>query len=147
MTERLSDVEQADRLGRRRARMLPVLAIFFLIQQTAFFSNPPAERAVDHVRIGAWVVMSAAILFALYTGGSWFRSAPVRAMLNDEATRANRAVAMQWGFSAAIVAGILIYVYQGVAQFTTREAIHLIVSAGLVAALIRFGMLERRAHA
>lgn len=147
MTERLSDVEQADRLGRRRARMLPVLAIFFLIQQTAFFSNPPAERAVDHVRIGAWVVMSAAILFALYTGGSWFRSAPVRAMLNDEATRANRAVAMQWGFSAAIVAGILIYVFQGVAQFTTREAIHLIVTAGLVAALIRFGMLERRAHA
>ena len=127
--------------------MLPVLAIFFLSQQAAFFSNPPAERAVDHVRIGAWVVMSAAILFALYTGGAWFRSPAVRAMLNDEPTRANRANAMQWGFIAATVTGMLVYVFQGVTHLTTREAIHLIVSAGLVAALIRFGMLERRAHA
>ena len=143
----LSDVEQADRLGRRRARMLPVLAIFFLSQQAAFFANPPAERAVDHVRIGAWVLMSAVILLVLYTGGSWFRSPAVRAMLNDEASRAHRASAMQWGFIAAIVAGMAIYVFQGVTHFTTREAIHLFVSAGLVSALIRFGMLERRAHA
>jgi hypothetical protein len=143
----LSDVEQADRLGRRRARMLPVLAIFFLIQQAAFFSNPPAERAVDHVRIGAWVAMSAAILLALHTGGALFRSPAVRAMLNDEPTRANRAAATHWGFIAAMVAGMLVYVFQGVTHFTTREAIHLIVSAGLVAALLRFGMLERRAHA
>ena len=91
--------------------------------------------------------MSAAILFALYTGGAWFRSPAVRAMLNDEPTRAHRANAMQWGFIAATVAGMLVYVFQGVAQFTTREVIHLIVSAGLVAALVRFGMLERRAHA
>jgi hypothetical protein len=147
MTAQLSDVEQAERLGRRRARMLPVLAVFFLIQQAAFFANPPAERAVDHVRIGAWVVMSAAILLALQTGGALFRSPAVRAMLNDEPTRANRSAAMHWGFIAAIVAGIAIYVFQGVAQFTVRETIHLIVSAGLVTALMRFGMLERRAHA
>jgi hypothetical protein len=144
---KMSDVEQAERLGRRRARMLPVLAVFFLTQQVAFFSNPPAERAVDHVRIGAWVVMSAAILFALHTGGALFRSPAVRAMLNDEPTRANRAAAMHWGFVAAMVAGIAVYVVQGAVQLTTREAIHLIVSAGLVAALMRFGMLERRAHA
>ena len=143
----LSDVEQADRLGRRRARILPVLAIFFLTQQVAFFSNPPAERAVDHVRIGAWVVMSAAILFALITGGALLRSPAVRAMLNDEPTRANRAAAMQWGFIATMVMGMIIYVFQGVTHISTREAIHLIVSAGLVAALMCFGMLERRAHA
>ena len=143
----LSDVEQAERLGRRRARMLPVLAIFFLMQQTAFFANPPGERGVDHVRIGAWVVMTAVILLALQTGGGFFRSKQVRALLNDEPTRANRAAAMQWGFLAASIAGIVIYVIQGAAHFTAREAIHLIVSAGIVAALIRFGMLERRAHA
>lgn len=146
MTDNLSDVEQAERLGRRRARMLPMLAVFFLVQQAAFFSNPPAERAVDHVRIGAWVLMSAAILMAIHTGGALFRSPAVRALLNDEPTRANRAVAMHWGFVAAILAGMIIYVFQGAVQFTTREAIHLIVSAGLVAALLRFGMLERRAH-
>jgi hypothetical protein len=143
----LSDVDQAERLGRRRARMVPVLAIFFLSQQAAFFADPPTERMVDHVRIGAWVLMSAVLLLALYTGGSWFRSPRVRALLNDEPTRANRATAMQWGFIAAIVAAMAVYVFQGVAHLTTREAIHLIVSAGMVAALVRFGMLERRAHA
>jgi hypothetical protein len=30
---------------------------------------------------------------------------------------------------------------------TVREAIHLIVSAGVVVALIRFGLLERRDYA
>ena len=143
----LSDVEQAERLGRRRARVLPVMGIFFLTQQAAFFANPPGERGVDHVRIGAWVLMTAVLLYALCTGGAWFQSREVRAMLNDEPTRANRALALEWGFIAALLAAMAVYVFQGVTHFTTREAIHLIVSAGMVAALVRFGMLERRAHA
>ena len=108
-----ADVATADRLGRRRARVL----------------------------------LSAVLLFVLHTGGGLFRSPEVRAMLNDEPTRANRASAMHWGFMAAMIAAIVLYVVQGVSQFTVREVIHLIVSAGVVAALIRFGMLERRAHA
>ena len=75
--------ETAERLGRRRARLVPMLALVFLIQQMAFFANPPAEPAVDHVRIGAWVVMTAALVLFLNTGGGWFRSTAVRAMLDD----------------------------------------------------------------
>ena len=147
MTEQSSDADLVDRLGRRRARMLPVLGMFFLFQQFAFFTNPPADRGVDHVRIGAWVLMTAVILFVLNSGGFWFRPARVRAMLDDELTRANRASAMHWGFNAAVLAGVVIYVVQAAAQFTTRETIHLIVSAGIIAALMRFGLLERRAYA
>lgn len=147
MTVPSTDAELADRLGRFRARMFPVLAMMFLLQQAAFFSNPPAERAVDHVRIGAWVAMTAVILFVLNSRGFWFRSAKVRALIDDEVTRANRTSAMHWGFVAAMLAGIVVYVVQGVAQFTAREAIHLIVSAGIVMALMRFGLLERRAYA
>ena len=110
MTDQSSDADLVDRLGRRRARMLPVLGMFFLFQQFAFFTNPPAERGVDHVRIGAWVLMTAVILFVLNSGGFWFRPARVRAMLDDEITRANRASAMHWGFLAAILAGVVIYV-------------------------------------
>ena len=142
-----SDADLADRLGRFCARMFPVVAVMFLIQQMAFFSNPPAERAVDHVRIGAWVVMTAVILFVLNSRGFWFRPAKVRAMIDDEVTRANRTSAMHWGFVAAMLAGIVVYVAQGVTQFTAREAIHLIVSAGIVMALMRFGLLERRSYA
>ena len=147
MTTTNSNADLADRLGRFRARMFPVLAIMFLIQQMAYFSNPPAERAVDHVRIGAWVAMTAVILFVLNSRGFWFRPAKVRAMIDDEVTRANRTSAMHWGFVAAMLAGIVVYVLQGVMQLTAREAIHLIVSAGIVMALMRFGLLERRSYA
>lgn len=142
-----ADIDTADQLGRRRARMLPVLAMFFLIQQTAFFSNPPGERAVDHVRIGAWVVLTAVILATLATGGWWFRSPAIRAALDDERTRANRASAMQWGFISTVVTAIVIYATLGVTEFTTRESIHLLVSAGIVSALFRFGRLERKDYA
>ncbi len=147
MSTTQSDAELADQLSRRRARMLPVLGLFFIMQQSAFWSNPPAERAVDHVRIGAWVLLTGVILFTLCTNGFWFRSAKVRAMIDDELTRANRTSAMHWGFVAAMLAGIVVYVVQGVTQFTAREVIHLIVSAGIVMALVRFGLLERRGYA
>ena len=53
-----SDIETADRLSRRRARMLPVLAIVFLTQQAAYFAGPDTGmRAVDQVKIGAWLVL------------------------------------------------------------------------------------------
>jgi len=147
MTTTQSDAELADQLSRRRARMLPVLGLFFIMQQSAFWSNPPVERVVDHVRIGAWVVLTGVILFTLSTNGFWLRPAKVRAMIDDELTRANRTSAMQWGFVAAMLAGMLVYVVEGVTQFTAREVIHLIVSAGIVIALMRFGLLERRGYA
>lgn len=141
------DITTADNLGRRRARMLPVVAMFFLIQQASFFANPPAARAVDHVRIGAWVMLTAAILLILNSKSFWFRSAAVRAALDDERTRANRASAMHWGFVAITIAAMIVYATLGVTDFTARESIHLIVSGGIVTALMRFAFLERRDYA
>lgn len=138
--------EQAERLSRRRARLFPILAIFYLVQQLAFFSSPPGERGVDHVRIGAWVAMSLVLLLALMTGGSWLRGKEVRAILNDEVSRAHRADALGVGFVAATLTGIALYLLLPLGPVTTREAIHLIVSIGIFGALLRFGMLERRAH-
>ena len=84
------------------------------------------------------------IVLMLQTGGSWFRSPAVRAALDDEPTRANRASAFHWGFMAAVLSGMTIYSLLGVAPMTAREAIHLVVSAGIIVALLRFGFLERR---
>jgi ABC-type Fe3+ transport system permease subunit len=138
--------EQADRLSRRRARMLPVLAVFYLGQQLTYFSSPPGDRLVDHFKIGAWVVMSVVLLAALVTGGFWLRKPEVRAMLNDELSRSHRADALGTGFVLAMLAGIILYVVGTAVRMTDRDVIHVIVSAGIGAALIRFGMLERRAH-
>ena len=99
--------ERADYLSRRRARMLPFLAIIYFTQQASFLSalGDGTHRDVDHFKIGAWVVLSLVLLAAL---AAYF-----------------------------------------IAQFqplTVGETAHLVLTFGLGAALIRFGLLERRAH-
>jgi hypothetical protein len=138
--------QEADRLSRRRARLLPMLAIIYVAQQASFFASPIGDRTVDHFKIGAWVVLSAVLLAALVTGGFWMRRPELRAMLNDESSRAHRADALGTGFVVAMATGILLYVLNTFSPMTSREVIHLVVSFGIAAALVRFGFLERRAH-
>lgn len=143
-----SDVEHADRLGRQRARMLPFLAIIFLTQQASFFTariEDPA-RAVDHVKIGAWLVLSVVLLLMLITGGAWIRRRSVRALLDDEVTRANRTAAMRLGFITAMFGGVALYVVTLFEAVGGRDAIHIVMTIGISTALLRFGFLERRAH-
>jgi hypothetical protein len=141
-----SDVETADRLSRRRARIIPVLAVIFLAGQAAYFSQDRAERLVDQVKIGAWLIWVIVLLALLETGGGFIHSKKVRALINDETTRANRQRAYVIGFWTAMGAGIGLYVVAMFEQVTSREAIHLIVTAAIAGALLMFGLLERRAH-
>src|SRR5690348_14822094 len=126
-----ANAELAERLNRRRARMLPILALFVLIQQAAYFTSADGQRPVDMVRNTGWMMLVAVILAGLLTGGFWLRSREVRALMNDEVTRANRDNAVTWGFAAAILAGIGLYAIEAFAPdgTTAREAIHVIVSA------------------
>jgi len=145
MTTR-SAAEQADHLSRRRARVLPVLAILYLSQQASFFADAGSgDRPVDHVKVGAWVVLSLVLLAALATKGFWLHRREVRDMIDDETTRAHRSEALGWGFIIAILGAIALYFVSMFEPLGAREAIHVIVSLGLAAALVRFGMLERRA--
>jgi cytochrome bd-type quinol oxidase subunit 2 len=138
--------DKAERLSRRRARILPALAILLIVQQGSFFSDNPAGRAVDHVKISAWLVLSAVILLALWTGGAWLQSKEVRELLNDEGTRANRAQAFRAAFLASMLGCIFLYFLTMFAEVTGREAIHIVLTIGLSAALLSFAILERRAH-
>ena len=144
-------VDTADRLSRRRARMLPVLAMFLLIQQATFLNRPGAvdlvhARTVDQVHFGAWAVLTLMLLAALATGGFWFRPHQLRVLLNDEQTRAHRREAMSTGFVVSALTGVVLYVVASIEPVGAHLAINLIVAFGLAAALIRFGALERRAH-
>ncbi len=142
-----SDIETADRLSRIRARMMLALAAIFVTQQGAYLMArvEGGARTVDHVKTGAWLVLSIVLLLLLATGGAWLRPRNVRALMEDEVTRANRAEAFRLGFLATMIAGILLYVVTLFEPVAGRDAIHILMSIGLVAALIRFGMLERRA--
>jgi hypothetical protein len=143
----LSDVEYADRLSRRRARMLPFLAIVFLAGQAIYFSGPEMPtRTVDQVKVSAWLVWAVVLLFLLASGGGLFRGRKVRALMDDESTIANRHRAYSMGFWTAVGAAVGLYVVTMFESVSGREAIHIILTMAVAGALLMFGMLERRAH-
>lgn len=143
-----TDAERADFLSRRRARTLPALAIIYFIQQTTYFRSTAAAqpRDVDHVWIGAWVVLSLLMLAGLTTKGFWLQPQAVRDLIDDESTRANRLEGIRIGFLIAVLTAIALYFIDQFEPMTAREAIHIVLSLGLGAAIFRFGMLERHAH-
>ena len=140
--------EKADYLSRRRARILPFLAIIYFTQQVSFLSalGDGPSRDADHFKIGAWVVLSLVLLAALATKGFWLQPRAVRDLIDDEGTRANRLDAMRIGFLFACCTALAAYFIAQFQPLTVGEAAHLVLTFGLGAALIRFGMLERRAH-
>ncbi len=141
-----SDAAKAERLSGRRARALPILAILFIGQQATFFAGfGQGDRTVDRVQVGAWLALSIVLLLALTTGGGWIYSRAVRDLANDEATRAHRDDAFRIGFLASMAGCIVLYVLALIEPLTGREAVHLVMTIGIAAALLRFGMLERRA--
>lgn len=139
--------EQAERLSMRRARALPALGVIFLAQQASFLSMPEqAARPVDHLKIGAWLLLTVVLLAGLATGGAWFRPRAVRELLNDESTRSHRQSGYVYGFWAAMATAIALYVVDMFEPVSGRDAVHIIVTAAIAVAFITFGRLERRAH-
>src|SRR4029078_1038042 len=143
----VSVADKAEFLSRRRARMLPALAVIFLSQQATFFSQMTGAEHVsaEKAKISAWLVLSVVLLFGLATKGFWLEPKEVRDLVDDENTRANRNEAMRWGFLFAMGSAIAVYVLTMFEAVTGREAVHIVLSFGIAAALLRWGALERRA--
>ena len=144
----MSVAEKADYLSSRRARMLPALAVIFLSQQATFFSQMSGSGHVsaENAKISAWLVLSVLMLFGLATKGFWLERKEVRDLIDDENTRANRNEAMRWGFLFAMGSAIAVYILTMFDAVTGREGVHIIMSFGIAAALLRWGVLEKRAH-
>jgi len=99
------------------------------------------------VKISAWLVLSIVLLAALSTKGFWLQPKEVRNLIDDENTRANRNEAMRWGFLFSMGAAIAVYALTMFeTTVTARDAVHIVMTMGIAAALIRWGILERRAH-
>ena len=138
--------EEAERLSRRRARMMPFLALILITQQGAFaVAADSPRRSVDYMTLGAWLLLAGVVLAALVTGGFWLKPRPVRDLMDDDVTKANRASALALGFVLSMATAIVLYVVNFVEEVPAGIAIHVIVTCGLAAAMFRFGLLERRA--
>lgn len=142
-----SNFEIAEKLSRRRARMFPLLAVLFLAgQPLSLARNIDPDALVNHVRVVAWLVWAVVLLVALAFAGGHFRGREVRAMMEDETTRANRQAGYAWGFWAAMFCSIGLYSFSLFDNLQGRESIHIILSAAIATALIRFGLLEWRGY-
>ena len=121
--------EQADFLSRRRARMLPLLAAIYLTQQARFFLAGDGDRTVDHVKVGAWLLLSLVLLAALTTKGFWFNRREVRDMIDDEVTRAHRGDALGWGFIVSTLTGVALYFVAMIEAVTAPSVIERYIGA------------------
>lgn len=141
-----ADVEKAERIGRSRARLFALQAVMFVAWQGLFFLNPPDAplRNVDSVKIWAWLLWVVALLALLATGGGLLRGRGVRRLLNDELTRRNRLHSYAAGFWAASASAVLLFVVNLYDAVSGREAIHILLSAAIGAALVTFALRERR---
>ena len=148
MADNRSASEIAERVTRRRGRVLFSQALIFILWQVSFYAwgaTGPGDRLIDHVKVSAWAVWVLALLQLMATGGGWFRSREVRRLINDEVAVDNRRRGQQAGFYAAILGGLVVYaINQFVEPVSTRDAIHATLSLGVGAALLRYAMLERR---
>jgi len=141
----IDQVEKAERLGRARSRIFFVLAMVFFAGQSLYFSSSPATRD-SPPRIGAWLLLMVLILMLLATGGFLLSGRNVRGLLNDESSRANRVAAQAMGFWATIISMLVVYVESIFDPVSLNEAVHIIGTIGVGAALISFAVRERRAH-
>jgi hypothetical protein len=144
-----SPADVAERLSQRRSKLMLFQGILFIIWQANFLSSPHADftrvRSFDQLKISAFIAWAAILLIVIASGGGWFRSKQVRELLNDESTRVHRRIAQATGFWAAMLAALSLYVLSMFTEVRLVEAIHIVLSAGIGAVLIRFAHLERRA--
>ena len=138
------DMDLAEKLTLRRARVSIVSGVFFLTTMaTSLGVDFPASRP-ESFKLAAWVVWAAALLFLLAVGGGLFRGRNVRALMNDDSTVENRQRAMVKGFWAMVLSAFALYCISLFEPISGREAIRLLLSAAIGASVISFGILERR---
>jgi hypothetical protein len=147
----IPSAERIEALQRKRTRLTFFQAIMFVIWQANFLALDdkvtPARQVVSHVKIVTYIVWACLLLLFLGTGGNWWSSREVRAVLNDEVTRAHRQRATAMGFFAAMGTALGCYVVTLFEPVSGPESIHTILSVGIATALLTFGFLERRAQA
>ncbi|UVO55542.1 hypothetical protein [Sphingomonas sp. SUN039] len=137
-----SDHALAEQLMKRRANALFVLSLVFVVTQGSFIGG---HATPGPLKLAAWVVLAVVLLTFFASGGGWTRSANVRALMNDESTRAHRARATTIAFYNMMASGIVVYGLGMVKPVSGGEAAHIIMTVGIASALMAFWGLERAA--
>ena len=136
-----SDVLIADRIAKQHAVLFLVFATMLLINAWVTISAGIGSSA----RVLAWIATIALAVLNLTPAVAWFRPRALRTMLNDETARDNRRSALQVGFWAVMCSASLVAVAGTQIDVEALAATRVVVTAGLVAALVSLATLELRA--
>ena len=140
----MSTIELADRLSRTRATVFLFFAGIILIDLWFSFGR----GGTDFFQ-GLWLGITTAAAINLLPIKRWLRPGSLVArLMDDEAVREHRRMSCTAGFWAALVAALILAVIAHDAPpFSAFDAIRVVASAAVVAALTSFATLELRATA
>lgn len=137
----VTDIEAAERKGRKRAIIYLLLAIA-LVAATWMNSNTLSEQPI---RLGTWLAMVALAALNLTPFASRRARPPLANLLNDETTQVHRRASFAAGFWAALAAAACMAIVASAAPVTAVLVAKVVIAAALVAALVSFGVQELRA--
>lgn len=137
-----SVVDRAERVARWRATLYYMMAALLIL--TELLGLEDVERPGGLV---LWLVMAALFALNLTPFGGWLRPGRVTALLNDEATQEHRRNSFATGFWAALASAAIVSIVATFQPLSGVVVARVIITAALVAALISFGVQERRAAA
>jgi hypothetical protein len=139
-------VEVADRLSRKRALLIALAVIAFLGAQAVARPYLTDPHDTDHAaKVVMWGVHVALLLLILATGGCLLRTRGVRALMNDDVTAGHQRTSVIVGFWVAMAVALVLYTVPAAAHLEAREAVYVLVTASVSAALLLFSYLEYRA--
>ncbi len=142
--------DDIDKLSRRRRVTLATYGIIFLGMQYVLFArlNDPAAtwRPVDWAVAVGFIGMTLTLIRVLTMGGRLFRgtSPETRAALDDELTRANRAVAYRIAYWVMLGVAFLLYVLSQIFELSPQECLKLVFAIGVAMPACTFAGLERK---
>ena len=141
-------VEIADRNSRKRAIIVAAGAIVFVAGQLlggpAFRDN--ADRSLYIARNTMWSVNVILLLAFLATGGGLLNSKQIRALVNDEVSRANYRTSVVAGFWVAMISALVFYLMPAFAWMTARQSLYSVITLSVAVTSLAFAYLELRAH-
>ena len=139
-------VDFAHTVSRRRVLGTTLATVAFLgVQLVA----RPVLRSDGYGATGwrayAWAFNAFLLLLLLLPIGGLKWGPRVRALVNDEVSRANSRDGATWGFAAAMLIALAVYIWGPALGLSTRDGVYLVVTPTTAIALLRFAWLESRA--
>ena len=140
--------EIAARIEKKTDRILKMSGLMFLTWQASYFAI--FNQQIDHLRLvdiiarTGYVAWACCLLALVATGGGWYGSPEVRAILDDELARAHRADAYRNAFWAVIVVALIAYIASHVIALPAQLLAHIVLSAGVLVAVATLAYLRRQ---